>query len=441
MTPFSEQSTRSIDRIMELTSAGNCDLHLHTFCSDGSDSPAGLVARVLEAGLAVFSITDHDTMSAIQPAQAALNSCAAAAEGANSPLLVPGVELSVDDGGELHLLGYFPFGGEESMESFLREQRLHREIRNQAMLDRLAALGYPISASDFQKPGDAVLGRMQVALLLVRDGYFKNITEVFDQLLGDGLPGYMERPRPSLAEAIHMIRTAGGAAVLAHPALYGWCGRAPFIPPELIQRLLNYRELGLQGVEAYHGEASVEEQNQIAAVAQICGLTATCGSDDHGTHKRHAHMYRKGSRFGDRETILVTAALVAGPTGAGDWGIMLTRRSGQRSASGKWEFPGGKFSPGETGEACLSRELFEELGVRSTIGPLITALYHDYAALRVILLCYETTLLDTPVINPDIHDQLSYFTIDDARQLDLLAADIFVLDELARVQKLKVANH
>ena len=430
MTVQFDQSERAILRIEELMSAGGCDLHLHTHCSDGSDSPAGLVARVREARLRAFAITDHDTLSAIRPAQDALDALSAEMDESDIPILVPGVELSVDDGRELHLLGYFPFGGEAALEPFLAEQRDRREARNQRMLDHLAEMGYPVPAQEFHESGEEVLGRMQVALLLVKGGYFKSVADAFDQLLGDGKPGYLERPRPSIAEAIRVIRAAGGAAVLAHPANYGWCGEGSLIRPELIDRLLRYRALGLQGVEAFHGEASGDAHRQVESAARIAGLAVTGGSDDHGVHKKHAHLYQGGRRFGQRPPTVVTAALIEGMTSSGEPGLLFARRAGQRSMSGLWEFPGGKVEPGESPEACLTRELAEELQVEAAVGPLVLALHHDYGPFCIALLCYQTTVSGTPLLDPEVHDAIVTVTMREARQMDLLGADYVVLDAL-----------
>lgn len=435
MTPFSTESERAGERIRDLTAAGSCDLHLHTRCSDGSDSPAGLVDRALAAGLRAFAITDHDTLSGIIPAQEALEARASERDEALLPVLVPGVELSVDDGRELHLLGYFPFGGEEALEPFLAEQRHRRSARNAALLDHLASLGYPIDPAAFAASGEDVLGRMQLALQLVAHGYFASVSEAFDQLLAEGKPGYMERPRPAIGEAIAAIRAAGGATVLAHPALYGWCTEAPFIEPELIARLQRYRALGLQGVEAFHGEATPEQHAQVEAAAHVCGLIATCGSDDHGAHKAHAHLYTRGQCFGTPRIVVVTAALIRGRTPAGESGLLMNRRAGLRSSVGLWEYPGGKVEPGETPEACLERELREELRVRALIGTLTVALHHDYGPMRVVLLCYEAELLDEPVLDPRIHDDMRFLTLPEAREIGILPADLHVVARLGQLEE------
>src|SRR5690606_36877599 len=133
--------------------------------------------RVVAARLRAFAITDHDTLAAIPPALVALGQLKSARSAVSLPPLIPGVELSVDDGRELHLLGYFPFGEADLLEGFLSRQRVLRERRNEQMLLRLSQLGFPIRESDFLASGEAVLGRLQVARLLVREGYFPSVAE------------------------------------------------------------------------------------------------------------------------------------------------------------------------------------------------------------------------------------------------------------------------
>jgi mutator protein MutT len=68
--------------------------------------------------------------------------------------------------------------------------------------------------------------------------------------------------------------------------------------------------------------------------------------------------------------------------------LLITRRPPGKHLAGLWEFPGGKREPGETWEACLRRELREELGVEVAVGALFEEVTHDYPGRRVHLRFY-----------------------------------------------------
>lgn len=413
--------------IAGLMEQGDCDLHLHTNKSDGADSPEQLVDRVLASGLRAFAITDHDNLAALEPARVWL-------ENRNTgdgrlPVFVPGVELSIDDQRELHLLGYFPRGGIEIIEEFLIGQRQSRRERNRKMIRKLQKMGYTIEFKDLEASGEGTVGRLQAALILRDRGYFASIPEAFNKLLGYGRPAYFERSRQSPAEAIWLIRKAGGVAVLAHPGLYGWCSGQAVIAGNLLARLEKLKQLGLQGVEAFHGEAPAACQQEISAAARVLGLIRTGGSDDHGINKEHAHLFTKGTHWLAGPEILVTAALISGPPRDGQPTWLLARRSSPGSGNGCWEFPGGKVEPGETAAEALKREIEEELSVPATIGDRLMVLTYAYPERRVILIGLETRL-ENENWQLSVHDDIRYATAREALGLNLLPADVLFFEAM-----------
>ena len=115
------------------------DLHVHTNASDGRFSPAEIVTRATEAGVSVLAITDHDTVSGIDPALKAARSFP-------TLKLIPGVEINTDvAGGEAHILGYFVDHTQAELLSLLSELRVSRHERGRIMLAKLESLGMPLS--------------------------------------------------------------------------------------------------------------------------------------------------------------------------------------------------------------------------------------------------------------------------------------------------------
>ena len=88
-----------------------------------------------------------------------------------------------------------------------------------------------------------------------------------------------------------------------------------------------------------------------------------------------------------RMLLVVTAAVIE----RGDE-ILVTRRQEGVHLAGHWEFPGGKCEPGESLQACMARELREELGVEARVGEEVLVTSHDYPDRRVELHFLRCTL-------------------------------------------------
>jgi predicted metal-dependent phosphoesterase TrpH len=184
------------------------ELHCHTTCSDGTLTPEALVEAAIAAGVKAMAITDHDTLAGCERAIAA----------AGKQLeIVPGVELStVHRERSLHILGFYP--DHAQLEPLLRDRIAGRRQRAQAMADKLADLGFPITLPAM--PGDTAPGRPHVAQALVQAGYVTHAQEAFTRWLGEGGPAYVSYdPFPTTA-GIQLLRECGAVPVWAHPYLF-----------------------------------------------------------------------------------------------------------------------------------------------------------------------------------------------------------------------------
>ncbi len=245
---------------------------MHTTASDGRLSPAQLVARAAAAGLTTISVTDHDTVAAY----AEVTETAAAA----GIRVIPGLEVTaVDEGRDVHVLGYFFDPHSPTLLAVLERQRALRVSRVREIAARLSALGMSIDVESVllaaaARPGSAV-GRPQVARALVRAGYVASLQEAFDAWLATGRPAFIERTGPSPATIVDTIHDAGGIASLAHP---GVTKRDALIAPLV--------EHGLDAIEAYHSDHPPETQQLYLTLAKRLGALVSGGSDFHGEEMR-----------------------------------------------------------------------------------------------------------------------------------------------------------
>ncbi len=218
----------------------------------------------------MIAVTDHDTTGGID---AAID----AARGTRLEV-VPGVELSADvESNEVHVLGYFIDWHESLFQSMLRKFQEGRYGRAQNMVQKLTALGAPISFERVKEiAGGASLGRPHVAQALMEAGHVATVSEAFEKYLSRNGPAYVERFRLVPQDAVDLILKAGGVPVLAHPRdVTTW-----------VEPLV---KAGLVGLEAYYPTYDDPTRAKLSRLAKQYGLLATGGSDFHGLN-RMAHM-------------------------------------------------------------------------------------------------------------------------------------------------------
>lgn len=248
------------------------DLHVHTTASDGTHTPAEVVALAAARGVGWLAITDHDSTDGI--AGALTEARDRAQLGLATPEVIPGVELNSDvPSGELHILGYLLDYNDPVFQKRLLALREGRVDRGRAMVDRLRSLGLNVSWERVRELAGGAVGRPHVAQALVEGGYVATVAEAFERYIGRTGPAYVQRLKLTPVEAVLWVREVGGVPALAHPADVA----------DLEQLLPDLLAAGLEGLEVYYGRYTQETIDCLLEVSARHGLIVTGGSDFHGT--------------------------------------------------------------------------------------------------------------------------------------------------------------
>jgi predicted metal-dependent phosphoesterase TrpH len=238
------------------------DFHSHTRESDGTLTPAALVAKMRARGVTVFSITDHDTLRAYD---------GLTGEG---PELIVGIEINTTwNGDDVHVLGYgFPLGDDTPVARTLESNREHRRERIERMVAGLNAAGYPITVAGVldASGGGHSLGRPHVAKALIAGGFVPDVDTAFRELLTPGKPGYQPSPHVTPHQAVAVIARSGGVPVLAHPGRL----KDESILGELV-------DAGLVGLEVFYASHSAAQTAHFRGRAAHYGLVMSAGADFH----------------------------------------------------------------------------------------------------------------------------------------------------------------
>ena len=249
------------------------DLHTHSTASDGTESPAEVVAQAARAGLDVVALTDHDTTSGWDEAADAARDHGVA--------LVRGTEISARSTGlSVHVLSYLHDPSHEGLAQELqraRDARTSRARRIVALLHGDFGLTWD-EVEEHVEPG-AVIGRPHIADALVTKGIVPDRNAAFAELLHHASKYYVKHYAPEVLDAVMLLREAGGVAVFAHP---GADRRGRVVSDAVIDAMV---ASGLQGLEVAHRDHSPEQRTRLTAIAARHGIFTTGSSDYHGTGK------------------------------------------------------------------------------------------------------------------------------------------------------------
>ncbi|MEY3215047.1 MAG: hypothetical protein RLZZ82_281 [Actinomycetota bacterium] len=262
------------------------DLHTHTNCSDGTDSPRELVNKAIVQGLEVLGISDHDTTSGWKEATESLRGTLKLALGAE-------ISCLTTNGVSVHMLGLLFDSEHQEMQQVLEETRDGRLPRMRKMIEKMRAEGMDISMEDVEQamPAGATMGRPHLADALVAKKIVKSRDEAFVDLLHNESRFYVSHAAPTPVDAIALIRRAGGVAVIAHPFA---SHRGQVLKAEDFSELVS---AGLNGIEVDHRDQNPDERGMLRTIARDLDLVITGSSDYHGTGKLNSlaenHTHRE----------------------------------------------------------------------------------------------------------------------------------------------------
>lgn len=252
--------------------AGPADLHLHSNHSDGTESPAEVVAQAHAYGVRTLALTDHDRSTGwVEAGDAAVE---------RGMTFIPGMELSAKhEWRSVHVLGYLFDPANEALKAEtdrIRGDRIGRAER----IVRNIGKDYDLNWEDVlaQTTLDATVGRPHIADALVARGIVRDRTAAFDGILHPREGYYEPHYAPDPLTAVRLVTEAGGVAIIAHPVT----GRDRMMPVPYIEQLI---AAGLAGFEIDHRENTEDGKRILRQIASQHDLLVTGSSDYHGSGK------------------------------------------------------------------------------------------------------------------------------------------------------------
>ena len=253
------------------------DLHIHTNASDGTYSPEDLLKKIHEAGIKIFAVTDHDTITGALETQKILND--------KSLIFIKGIEFSCriqEIKSKCHILG---LNYDETHAAFQDALNAGAKLRHEKFFKRINFLrdNFNITFTDSEIEDLLKIpsvGKPHLGNLIVKKGFAATRVEAIENIIDKCKTG---NDKIEAELAIKSINSSGGVSVWAHP-LGG--EREPELSEEKFQETLKKLiSFGLQGLECYYSKYEISKCEWLAEQARRNGLLISGGSDCHGSNK------------------------------------------------------------------------------------------------------------------------------------------------------------
>lgn len=247
------------------------DLHCHSNYSDGALSPLSLLDLASQASVNMLALTDHDTVAGLDTLHQA------ARDKQLGIVVVNGVELSVRwKKHDIHVLGLHIDYTDATFLKVIKKQQDSRQCRALMIAKKLKTIGVDDAfAKACAIAGHEQIGRLHFAELLVKEGVTTDIQNGFKRFLGRGKCAFVPTLWIDLAEAVNVIKKAGGDAVIAHPLKYG------LTRTKLAELIGAFKQAEGSGLEVISGQMNEAQISETAGLCERFQLLASTGSDFH----------------------------------------------------------------------------------------------------------------------------------------------------------------
>ncbi len=250
------------------------DLHLHSSYSDGSDDIRTLLEKIINAGIEIFALTDHDTVAGCEEMKNIISA---------DILFIPGVELTChSDGLSCHILGYNCNYNNSTLLALIEKGKILRKKKLETRINYLREvhnIELTKEESDWLYSRTSVV-KTHIANILVKSGLASDNVSAMKKYLDDCKTG---KTKFEIQEAIDAIKSAGGIPVWAHPL--GGEGEEHDSKEEFLPKLEIMKQYGIKGLECYYSRYNDEESEFLVQCANNNNMLISGGSDYHGTNK------------------------------------------------------------------------------------------------------------------------------------------------------------
>lgn len=258
------------------------DLHLHTFYSDGHNSPGVVLNRAKQSGLDLVAITDHNSSAHIgeelkQAERIRLN-------------FLPGIELScVYEGRHIHLLGYGFDHRDAELKKLLAKIQGRRRAGIFLITRKLRGLGFSIADAELKSLPTEYYGLTHIIHCLlkkpeergriIKEVGSADLFAIINHYFAAASEAYVPEDYLPAVKAIKLIRRIGGIVSLAHPGSH-----LTYKEDRLIEQL---KACGLDALEVFTPKHNWDQIVHYEVLAKTLGLGVSGGSNYHEDFHQH----------------------------------------------------------------------------------------------------------------------------------------------------------